>query len=156
MALVAAAGRSAPSQRWVAMLALSDGDLLAELLDTLRYAGAEELRELLDSRPDPLLDVLCRACVGAPREGDPPNASESEFSRAGDVADPVPANKPVQLAGQDLHENLQEAASALGQDLYIKDYDECALLLDDLRHHHGERLGDITSWEPADWVQLGA
>ena len=156
MALVAAAGRSAPSQRWVAMLALSDGDLLAELLDTLRYAGAEELRELLDSRPDPLLDVLCRACVGAPREGDPPNASESEFSRAGDVADPVPANKPVQLAGQDLHENLQEAARALGQDLYIKDYDECALLLDDLRHHHGERLGDITSWEPADWVQLGA
>jgi hypothetical protein len=157
MALVAAvpAAAAAPSQRWVAMLALSDGELPG-LIESLRHAGPEELRAVLDNRPDALLDVLCRACIGAPREGDPPNAAESEFSRAADVADPVPANKPVQLAGQALHESLQQAARALGQELCIKDYDECALLLDDLKHHHGERLGDLTAWEPADWVRLGA
>ena len=155
MALVPTAARSEPSQRWVAMMALSDGEL-PELLNRLRHAGPEELRAVLDDRPDALLEVLWRACIGAPRDGDPPNAAESEFSRAADVADPVPANKEVQLAGQPLHESLQQAARALGQELCIKDYDECALLLDDLKHHHGERLGDIAAWEPADWVRLGA
>ena len=138
------------------MLALSDGEL-PELLDQLRNAGPTQLEEVLDARPDGLLDVLWRACVG----GDPPNAAQSEFSRAEDVADPVPANRPVRLPGQgpsepELDQSLQEAARALGQALCIKDYDECALLLDDLKHHHGERLGDIALWQSDDWVRLGA
>ena len=152
LAPAAAAPGGAPP-RWVPMLVL--GRERDELLDGLRGADAGGLRTVLEDRAD-LLDILWRACTGAAREGDPPNAAESEFCREADMADTAAGGARAKVDGVAVDEGLDEAAKALGRELRLQNCDECAALLSDVHAVHGERLGDTSGWAPADWVRLGA
>eukprot|EP01048_Picozoa_sp_COSAG05_P001874 COSAG05_NODE_68_length_22188_cov_8.265019_6_plen_876_part_00 len=114
--------------------------------DAASASAAALLAELLAEHG--VLAPLFRSCAGIRADGEPTDATESEWSRASDVADSA---QPVRIDGKDIDPPFKKLAESVGQKLGIKNTETCAYLLSDLNTWHRGRMVDVSTWAEAEW-----